>query len=92
MMQSVEALPEAAELKTSLGTVGNDVEEVPASFQHSSDNESFKSIYQVLLYRSLLHKIVLYQNHQMSFEKWARSGLTSYDVQVTAHVFDISRV
>lgn len=44
MMQSVEALPEAAELETSLGTVGNDVEEVPASFQHSSDNESFKGI------------------------------------------------
>ena len=42
MMQSVEALPEAAELETSLGTVNNDVEEVPASFQHSSDIESLR--------------------------------------------------
>jgi hypothetical protein len=42
MMQSVEALPEAAELETSLGTVGNDVEEVPASFQHSSYIESLR--------------------------------------------------
>lgn len=36
MTQSVETLPEATHLETALETVGDDVEEVPASFQHFS--------------------------------------------------------